>query len=76
VTLTVKGRAALRRAPRAPQERLVEGIGRLRPAERERLASSLSALVRAMKIHGKDAAMFFADEPAPRPAKRRARARS
>jgi len=76
LTLTVKGRAALRRAPRAPQERIVEGIGRLPPAERARLASSLSALVRAMKIQGEDAAMFFADEPATRPARRRARARS
>jgi DNA-binding MarR family transcriptional regulator len=75
VSLTGKGRAALRRAPRAPQERLVEGIGRMPAASRATLARSLSELVRAMSLGGEDAPMFFADPPPAAAPRRRRRAR-
>jgi MarR family transcriptional regulator, lower aerobic nicotinate degradation pathway regulator len=70
VSLTPKGRAALRRAPRAPQDRLVAGIAAVSAASRAELARSLSDLVRAMSLGGEEATMFF-DEP-----RRRRRARS
>jgi DNA-binding MarR family transcriptional regulator len=76
LTLTAKGRAALRRAPRAPQERIVRGIARMRAASRRSLAASLRELVRAMGLDGEAPEMFFSEAPGPGRGTRRARARS
>lgn len=76
LSLTTRGAARLRHAPRAPQERLVAGIESLSPAERSRLAASLSGLVRAMRIDGERPAMFFEDEPEPGSVRRSSRART
>lgn len=73
VTLTAKGRAALRRAPRAPQERLVAGVAALAPAARKALAASLRELVRAMALDAADPPMFFAEASPPPQRRRRAR---
>jgi len=61
LTLAPQGVEFLKRAPRAPQERLVSGVKSLDPSERARLAASLSALVRAMGIHADEPSMFFED---------------
>jgi DNA-binding MarR family transcriptional regulator len=75
LTLTAAGRNAMRRSPRAPQELLVHGLGRMSAASRERLASSLGQLLLAMGIAGEPAPMFFADEEeTPRAARRKRRA--
>jgi len=76
LTLTAKGRAALRRAPRAPQERIVQGIARMPAASRRSLAASLRELVRAMGLHGEAPEMFFAEAPAPGRRRRSVRAGS
>lgn len=76
LSLTARGAARLRRAPRAPQERLVVGIESLSAAERSRLAASLVDLVRVMRIDGERPAMFFEDEPEPGAVRRSRRART
>ena len=73
LTLTPAGRTALRRAPRAPQVRLLAGIARLSPDSRRRLSATLAELVRAMDLHGEPPEMFFTDEA---PARGGIRARS
>jgi DNA-binding MarR family transcriptional regulator len=72
MTLAPQGVEFLKRAPRAPQERLVAGVHLLDPTERARLAASLGALVRAMRIHADEPSMFFEDGAA-RPSVRRSR---
>ncbi len=61
LALTPAGRALLRRAPAAAQERLVAALSRLSPPERHRLARSLSRVAREMGADGRVAAMFFED---------------
>jgi len=61
LTLTPAGRALLRRAPAAAQERLITALSRLSVPERHRLARSLSRVVREMGADGQVAAMFFED---------------
>ena len=63
LTLTPAGRALLRRAPAAAQERLITALNHLSAPERDRLARSLSRLVREMGARGRVAAMFFEEEP-------------
>jgi DNA-binding MarR family transcriptional regulator len=48
--LTRHGASVLRRSPMAAQERLVQGIERLSPAERKALSKALRALVEAMGL--------------------------
>ena len=62
LALTPAGRALLRRAPAAAQERLIAALNRLSPPERHRLARSLSRLVREMGAGGRAAAMFFEED--------------
>jgi DNA-binding MarR family transcriptional regulator len=62
VALTKRGRALLRRAPDAAQEKLIEGIERLPPRQRRVLAAALHQLVDAMQAADQEPAMFFEDE--------------
>src|SRR5262249_47954066 len=71
IALTAAGRALLRRAPEVGQERLITGLGRLRPAQRRMLASHLTALVRALEVDHEQPGMFFDEEPARARARRR-----
>jgi len=68
--LTPAGKDALRRAPRAPQERIVEGLARMTADRRAAFAQGLSELLRAMGAAAEPAGMFFEDSPVERPAKR------
>jgi DNA-binding MarR family transcriptional regulator len=76
MTLAPRGAELLKRAPRAPQERLVAGLDALAPVERARLAASLAALVRAMGIDGDAPSMFFEEAPRSSAVRRSRRARS
>ena len=60
--LTPAGRALLRRAPAAAQERLIAALNRLSGAERHRLARLLSRVVREMGAGGGVAGMFFEED--------------
>jgi DNA-binding MarR family transcriptional regulator len=59
LSLSPKGRALLSRAPLAAQDALIGGIERLPRAQRASLATTLRALVRAMKLEDEAPAMFF-----------------
>jgi DNA-binding MarR family transcriptional regulator len=61
VSLTARGRAAVRRAPEPAQARLVVALERMTPARRRALARGLAALVRGMGVAGETAGMFFED---------------
>jgi DNA-binding MarR family transcriptional regulator len=50
VSLTARGRRLLERAPGAAQDRLIEGLRRMTPADRRALATQLGRLVRAMDL--------------------------
>lgn len=76
VSLTRRGVARLRSAPRAPQERIVAGIEALAPAARARLAASLAELVGAMGVGGEVPAMFFEEPPRTRAGRRSRSARA
>jgi DNA-binding MarR family transcriptional regulator len=72
LTLSARGRALLGRAPGAAQERLIDGIDRMPPTERTRLARALERLVDAMGLGDESPRMFFEDEaPARRKGVRR-----
>jgi MarR family transcriptional regulator, lower aerobic nicotinate degradation pathway regulator len=62
IALTPAGRAALANAPEAPQEAIVDAIGRLSPADRRALARTLTRLVAEMGLAGERPAMLF-EEP-------------
>ena len=59
LTLTRSGRALLRRAPAAAQERLIEGLERLSAAQRRALAGTLARLGRDMGTGDRVPGMFF-----------------
>jgi DNA-binding MarR family transcriptional regulator len=69
--LTAAGRALLRRAPGAAQQRLIDGLERISPGELEKLASALHGLVAAMGLAAQEPAMFF--EPRRRTKKTKSR---
>jgi DNA-binding MarR family transcriptional regulator len=71
-SLTARGRALLRRAPRPAQAHLIDGLRRLEPAELAGLAIGLERLVDAMGIGHERAALFFEDD-APKRGARSAR---
>jgi DNA-binding MarR family transcriptional regulator len=50
VSLTARGRRLLQRAPGAAQDRLIEGLRRMAPADRRSLATQLGRLARAMGL--------------------------
>jgi DNA-binding MarR family transcriptional regulator len=64
LAVTAKGRALLGKAPMAAQERLIEGLVRLRDGERAELATALHRLISAMQLGEETPAMFFEDEDA------------
>ena len=61
VSITAKGRAALRRAPTSPAGLLVAGLEMLDRRELTALASGLTALTRAMGLSQKRPGMLFED---------------
>jgi DNA-binding MarR family transcriptional regulator len=70
VSLTPRGRALLRRAPGAAQDRLIAGLQRLTSVERRDLSKSLGRLLQAMGESEPNPPMFF-EEPAARKRPRR-----
>jgi DNA-binding MarR family transcriptional regulator len=64
LAVTTKGRALLAKAPLAAQERLIEGLVRLRDGERAELATALHRLISAMQLGEEAPAMFFEEEDA------------
>lgn len=59
VALTAKGRALLRRAPGAAQERVIAAVSRLEPGRRARLASLLEQVIEHAGLGEGPAPMFF-----------------
>jgi DNA-binding MarR family transcriptional regulator len=73
IALTAKGRAVLRKAPPATQERMIAAISALAPAERRRLAGALEAVVKRSGLSQTPPAMLShaaADEPRSKRARR------
>ena len=70
IKLTPRGRAVLRKAPRAPGALLLEGVESLPRATQASLARALRSLTTAMGINRTAAGMLFED-PVPRKAARR-----
>jgi len=66
--LTAQGRALLRRAPGAAQDRLIAAIEALGAARRRQLASTLDEVAGTLAVPAAPPAMFF-EEPAARPRK-------
>ena len=64
LALTAPGRALLRRAPAAAQERLIAGLQRLPVAERRALAVTLVRLVREIGVDRTVPGMFFEERGA------------
>ena len=75
--LAPTGRAVLRRAPAAPQERLIAALRSMSVAERQLLSSALSRFVAAIGLDGGPPPMMFEDDasaaPRSRPGRRRRR---
>jgi MarR family transcriptional regulator, lower aerobic nicotinate degradation pathway regulator len=70
IALTLKGRELLRRqSDPAPQDRLLEALGRMGLGRRRTLATSLDALIRTLRLADEPPAMFF-EEGAPSPVSR------
>lgn len=62
IVLTAAGRALARKSPEPSQERLILGLGRLRPVQLRSLARGLAALVRALEVAGEPAGFFFEEQ--------------
>ncbi|HZS37216.1 MAG TPA: MarR family transcriptional regulator [Polyangia bacterium] len=62
--LTAAGESLLARAPKAGQERLIDGLERMARRARAELAAALHGLVRAMGLADEPPGMFFDEEPA------------
>lgn len=62
LSLTVSGRRLLARSPLAAQDRLIEGVEALGPAERRGLAVALRQLTEAMRVGEEAPVMFFEEE--------------
>ena len=78
VELTARGRLLHRKAPAVAQEMLIAAVRKLDPEQRRGLAGGLQALAAALGASPGRAAMFFEDDDAAEPSKRRSapRARS
>jgi DNA-binding MarR family transcriptional regulator len=61
IFVTPRGAAVLARAPRAPTQRMLDGLAAMGERDLRRLALGLGALVRAMGIAGEPAPMLFGD---------------
>jgi DNA-binding MarR family transcriptional regulator len=62
VSLTGKGRQALRRMPDAPQGRLIAGLQRMAARQRRELARGLGGLLVALGVPSKGAPPMFFEE--------------
>lgn len=60
--LTRRGRALLARAPRATQDRLIEGLEKLPRKQRQALATALHDWVEVMQLDEEAPAMFFEEK--------------
>lgn len=63
ISITPAGRAVLRRSPLAAQEKLIEGINRMKERDRAQLASLLDQLTELSGISGEAPRMFFDNDP-------------
>ena len=64
LSLTAKGRALVRRAPPAAQERIIESAEAMSARERMQLTALLDKLLAGMQVERGKPGMFFQDEPA------------
>jgi DNA-binding MarR family transcriptional regulator len=62
LSLTPKGRALVKRAPPAAQERILESVGTMSARERTQLMALLDKLLDGMNADGQRPGMFFQDE--------------
>jgi DNA-binding MarR family transcriptional regulator len=76
LTVTARGRHALRGTELTAQERLAAGLGALTAAERERLATGLEQWLASAGLGELPATMFFEEKPAPRRRRRAVVARA
>jgi DNA-binding MarR family transcriptional regulator len=60
--LTKRGRKLLERAPLAAQDRLIDGVEKLKREDQQTLALSMRRLVHAMDLGDEEPLMFFDDE--------------
>lgn len=65
LSLTTKGRALVRRAPPAAQERMIESIGEMTSTERKQLTKLLDKLMGGMGVSttGRAPMLFLEEEP-------------
>ncbi len=73
LSLTPKGRALVRRAPPAAQERILESVEAMSATERTQLLSLLDKLMGGMGIGDLRAGMLFQDDDVPAKKSRRTR---
>lgn len=66
LSLTPKGRAVVRRAPPAAQERILESVASMSASERAQLLALLDKLMHGMGAGDVRAGMLFQDDDAPR----------
>lgn len=64
LAITPAGRALLRKAPAAAQERLVVAIAKLGPTKKHTLATLLDTVVQSMGISSTEPRLFFEEEAA------------
>jgi DNA-binding MarR family transcriptional regulator len=63
ITITAKGRAVLRKAPKAPTTLVLDAIETMSARDLKALAEGLTALVEAMGLEKGPAYMLFEDKP-------------
>lgn len=63
LSLTAKGRTLVRRSPPAAQERIMESVQQMAPADRTRLIALLDEFMTGMGVEDGKPTMFFQDEP-------------
>ncbi len=79
LSLTAKGRALVKRSPPAAQERIMDSVEAMAPADRAQLMALLDRLMSGMTAGADRPPMLFQDEREPakrRPAPRRPKSRS
>lgn len=72
LSLTLRGRKLLARAPELPQVRIIAALAAMPKARRKAIAQALDQLVLAIGAHAIEPRMFFEDEPKARKARRHA----
>src|SRR6478609_7225919 len=71
LSLTRAGRALLERAPETAQDRLLNGLSKLKKSEIAALAKLLAKVVELADVPSGEPSLFFEEGSAPAPAKRR-----